>query len=58
MKENNAIDIPIEKASCKNCTYNIKRPDMKNIHYCVKRNFAILNQGECCTKYIRRKKYE
>jgi hypothetical protein len=58
MKENNASDIPIEKAMCKNCTYNIKRPDMKNIHYCVKRNFAILNQDQYCRKYIRRKKYE
>ena len=52
------VDVKIEHAACKNCTFNIKRPDMKNIKYCVKRNFAILNDGECCTKYIRRKKYE
>lgn len=55
-KEYNAADIPIEKAMCKNCSFFIRRPDMKNAKYCVKRNFAILNDGESCIKYIRRKR--
>lgn len=55
-KEYNATDIPIEKAMCKNCSFFIRRPDMKNVKYCVKRKFAILNDGESCIKYIRRKR--
>ena len=44
-----------DSAACKNCSWNIKRPDMKNVKYCVKRNFAIYDDGQVCTKYIRRK---
>lgn len=55
MKEVNASDQVIEKACCKICSFYIKRKDMKNVKYCVKRNFAILNDGECCTKFVRRK---
>ena len=47
----------LEKAMCKNCQWYVKRPDMKNVKYCVKRNFPILNiTADGCTKYIRRKK--
>lgn len=53
-KELNASDIKFEKACCRNCSFFTKRPDMKNVKYCIKRNFAILNDGECCTKYIRK----
>lgn len=45
-----------DKAMCRNCSFFIKRPDMKNVRWCVKRNFAILNDDQCCIKYIRRKK--
>ena len=47
-----------EKAMCRNCSFFIRRPDMKPVRWCVKRNFAILNDDQCCTKYIRRKKDE
>lgn len=56
MKDYNASDIHVEKASCKICSFNIKRADMKNVKYCVKRNFPILNDGESCTKFVRRNK--
>ena len=46
-----------EPAQCKNCIYYMIRPDMKSkVKYCIKRNFAIYDDGKMCTKYIRRLK--
>ena len=41
--------------SCKTCAFNVMRTDMKNIKYCIKRNFPILNDGEGCSKYVSKK---
>lgn len=40
-----------DKNNCKTCAFCVWRPDMKNIKYCVKRNFPILNDGIGCAKY-------
>lgn len=45
----------IIKECCANCAYNTLRPDMKDVKYCVKRNFPIFDDGQCCAKYLRRK---
>ena len=47
----------IEK-QCTTCIYCLKRPDMKNVLYCIKRNFPILNPSLGCEKFERRNKNE
>ena len=47
-----------EKEQCSNCAYNVNRPDMKNVKYCVKRNFPIFDETQCCARYLRRKNNE
>ena len=46
-----------ETINCETCAFCVERPDMKNISYCVIRNFAIYCKT-CpgCSKYKRRKK--
>lgn len=39
---------------CRTCVYCLLRPDMKNVWYCVKNNFAIFDIDQCCSKYLRR----
>ena len=44
-----------KEENCVACIYNIKRPDMKDIHWCIKRNFPILNLDIGCAKFKRRR---
>lgn len=36
---------------CENCAWCKLRPDMKNIKYCVKRNFPIFDTKQKCVKH-------
>ena len=49
------LELLVNADCCHNCVYCILRPDMKNVWYCVKNNFAVLNLDQKCDKFIRSK---